>query len=71
MYIHYIYIMKIKQLFNLLFFIKNIFIPDRMKNRTFLFRVYNFTEWPNVILEHTILLYSNTPKNPITIGLFC
>lgn len=53
MYIHYIYIMKTKQLFNLLFFIKNIFIPDRMKNRTFLFRVYNFTEWPNVILEHT------------------
>ena len=45
--------MKTKQLFNLLFFIKNIFIPDRMKNRTFLFRVYNFTEWPNVILEHT------------------
>ena len=53
MYIQYIYIMKTKQPFNLLFFIKNIFIPDRMENRTFLFRVYNFNDWPNVILEHT------------------
>ena len=53
MYIHYIYIMKTKQLFNLLFFINNIVIPDRMENRTFLFMVYNFNEWPNVILEHT------------------
>ncbi len=61
MYIHYIYIMKTKQLFNLLFFIKNIFIPDRMKNRTFLFRVYNFTEWPNVILEHTLKQHSECP----------
>ena len=53
MYILYIYIMKTKQLFNLLFFIKNVVIHDLMENRTFLFRVYNFNEWPNVILEHT------------------